>query len=132
MEVPGFAMTPHASHEIPWDRDRRHLGDLARPLARWSAIVAASAIGLSLVLGLANGDKGRHLLHGSLVSYAPLTSITLGVLFFVALQHLIGAAWSVTVGQLAEIVAANMPLMAELTLPIAASLLMGSDSLYIC
>src|SRR4051794_34242349 len=114
MEVPGFAMTPHATHENPWDRDRRHLGDLAPPLARWSAVVAASALGLSLVLGLANGDRGRHLLHGYLVTYAALLSITLGGLFFVALQHLVGAAWSVTVRRLAEIIAANMPLMALL------------------
>ncbi len=131
MEVSGFAMTPHATHEIPWDRDRRHLGELARPIARWSAIVAASALGLSLILGLANGDKGRHFLHGYLVSYAALLSITLGGLFFVALQHLVSASWSVTVRRLAEIIAANMPLMALLTLPIAASLLAGSDSLYI-
>lgn len=123
-------MTSHASHEISWDRDRRHLGDLAPPLARWSAVVAAAALGLSLILGLLNGDGGRHLLHGYLVSYATLLTITLGALFFVALQHLVNAAWSVTVRRLAEIIAANMPLMAVLALPIVASLLAGSDALY--
>ena len=129
-EVSGFAMIPHATHEIPWDRDRRHLGDLAQPLARWMTIVAASALALSLILGLVNGDGFRHLLHGYLVSYATLLSITLGGLFFVAIQHLCGAAWSVTVRRLAEIIASNMPLMALLSLPIVISLVIGSDSLY--
>ena len=123
-------MTPHATNDLSWEQDRRQLGDLARPVARWSAIVAASALGLSLILGLVNGDGCRHLLHGYLVSYAALLTITLGGLFFVALQHLVGAAWSVTVRRLAEIIAANMPLMALLTLPIVVSLLMGSDALY--
>lgn len=121
-------MTPIAPLD-PY-QDRRQLGDLAQPLTRWSTRVGAAALGLSLILGLARGDGGRHLLHAYLVSYAALLSITLGGLFFVMLQHLVGAAWSVTVRRLGEVVAANMPLMAILSAPIAASLLLGSDALY--
>lgn len=111
-------------------QENRRLGELARPLSRGSLAVGLAAIGLSLVLGLARGDRLAYFLHAYLVSYASLLGITLGALFFVTLQHLIGATWSVTIRRLAEIVAANMPLMAVLSLPIFASLLSGNDALY--
>lgn len=61
-----------------------------------------------------------------LVAYAFFVTLTLGALFFVMLQHLTGAAWSVTMRRMAENVMAAIPLGAVLFLPIA----FGLPSLY--
>ena len=60
-----------------------------------------------------------------LVSYLFFLSLSLGALFFVALQHLVRAGWSVTVRRLAEILAANTLWWGLLFLPILVPLLMG-------
>ncbi|MFH1279607.1 MAG: quinol:cytochrome C oxidoreductase [Candidatus Eisenbacteria bacterium] len=65
--------------------------------------------------------------HAYLTGYAWFLSVTSGALFFVILQHLTRASWSVVVRRFAEVIAANMGLMAVLFLPI---LLFGMDRLY--
>jgi hypothetical protein len=58
-------------------------------------------------------------------------SIGLGALFFVTLQHLTRAGWSVAVRRLAELMAATLPLVALLLVPILAAMVQGNPSLYI-
>jgi len=65
-----------------------------------------------------------------LVSYVFYLSISLGALFFVALQHLVRAGWSVTVRRLAEILAANVLWCGVLFLPILVPVLLGNSPLY--
>jgi len=61
-----------------------------------------------------------------LVAYAFFLTLTLGALFFVMLQHLTGAAWSVTMRRMAENTMVLVPLGAVLFVPIA----LGLPSLY--
>jgi len=65
-----------------------------------------------------------------LVSYMFFLSISLGALFFVVLQHLVRAGWSVTVRRLAEILALNVIWWSLLFLPILVPVLLGTSTLY--
>jgi hypothetical protein len=66
-----------------------------------------------------------------LVSYLFFLSISLGALFFVVLQHLVRAGWSVTVRRLAEILAANLLWWGLLFVPILVPVLLGKSTLYV-
>jgi hypothetical protein len=57
-------------------------------------------------------------------------SIALGVLWFVAIQHLTNAKWSVVVRRVAEILASNMLLVGVLSLGVVGPMLAGSSDLY--
>ena len=59
-------------------------------------------------------------------------AIALGGLFFVLLQHATKAGWSVNVRRIAEWFASSLPLMAVLSVPILAAVLMvhGPNALY--
>ena len=57
-----------------------------------------------------------------LAGYMYFLTIALGAAFFVMLQHLTGAVWSVTVRRLMETVMATLPVAALLFVPIAAGL----------
>ena len=95
-----------------WRRGRNVLAPIAA--GGW----AACAVALRL-------DPTRF--HASyLVAYAFFLTLALGALFFVMLQHLTGAAWSVTMRRMAENVMVLIPLGALLFLPIA----FGLPSLY--
>ncbi len=79
--------------------------------------------GLALIswVGLAAGftmDPARF--HQSyLVGFLLAFTLVLGSLFFVMIQHLTGAAWSITVRRIGENVAAAMPVCAILFIPVA-------------
>ncbi|HYF51394.1 MAG TPA: quinol:cytochrome C oxidoreductase [Planctomycetota bacterium] len=82
---------------------------------------AAGVVGLiaAFALGGAQGDKWKSFLLAYHTAYIYFISLSLGALFFVIIQHLVKAGWSVVVRRLAEIIAANIPLMALLFLPTA-------------
>lgn len=58
-------------------------------------------------------------MYGYLFGFISVLSLALGCLFFVIIQHLTRAGWSVVVRRVAEFGAATMPLLALLFLPIA-------------
>ncbi len=100
---------------------------------RWStlALVAGLAgLGLALWLGSARGDSFKRLQHSWLVSCAFFLSLSLGALFFVIIQHLVRAGWSVVVRRVAELVAANTPVAALLFAPLLVQVLRGDGSLW--
>ncbi|MDX1630396.1 MAG: hypothetical protein R3234_00905 [Thermoanaerobaculia bacterium] len=79
-----------------------------------------------LVAGfLAQGGPERFF-HSYLVSWVFFLSLALGGLFFVLLQHLTRAGWSVVVRRVAEDVAGTLPFLALLFVP----LIPGIHSLY--
>jgi hypothetical protein len=69
--------------------------------------------------------------HSYLVAFVFFLAIALGGLFFVIIQHLVSARWSVVVRRLAEIVTATLPLLGVLSLVILVPLLLGSQALYV-
>jgi hypothetical protein len=83
-----------------------------------SAVAALVGVVGSLVLASAMDGGMEYLLETYLVSYALLLGISLGGLFFVMLQHVTRAGWSVVVRRIAETVACNVGPMALLAVPI--------------
>ena len=89
--------------------------------------VGGVALVAAVVLGL--GDLAK-LQRAYLVAFMYALSIALGVLWFVAIQHLTNAKWSVVVRRVAEILASNMILVGVLSLGVVGPMLAGSTDLY--
>jgi hypothetical protein len=103
-------------------KERRHLGAASGALMRWSLAIGVAGVGLgsALTLGSAAGRKG--FFFAWLLAFAYVLSLSLGSLFFVILQHLTRAGWSVVVRRLAEAAASTLPLMALLVVPVVAGM----------
>jgi hypothetical protein len=87
-------------------------------------------LGGAAALGAGAGDHFTGFLHSYLVAFCYFLAIALGGLFFVTLQHLTRAGWSVAVRRLAEVVAGSLPVLALLSLPIVLPTFLGSHALY--
>ena len=88
---------------------------------------------LGLVVGLVMsvaGDFVPRFAHAYLLGVTFCLSISLGALFFVILQHLTNAKWSVTSRRIAELLAAPIPVLGVLFVPVLISLFAGSHALY--
>ncbi len=107
--------------------ERRHVDDLTPALARRAGFTGVLVLVVGAILGYVFGADhfAEQFLRSYLASYCFFLSLALGGLFFVLLQHLTYAGWSVVVRRLAEVVACAMPLMAILALPIVMAVLLG-------
>lgn len=65
-----------------------------------------------------------------LTAFVFVLSITLGALFFVLIQHLTRAGWSVVVRRVAEVLAGTVKPLALLSLPLLIPLMFGDHSLF--
>jgi hypothetical protein len=77
--------------------------------------VGIVALGAGVALGL---DNKVSLLRSYLVAFLFVLAIGLGALWFVAINHLTNAKWSIVIRRVAEILAAQMPIIALLSLGI--------------
>lgn len=107
-------------------KEKRHLGELAPMVIK--VAVAIGMLGIAGTAWLAYGahDGGEHFYRSYLVAFVYFLSLSLGALFFVVLQHLTHSGWSVVLRRMAEAVAANLPVLAVLAIPI----LFGLHHLY--
>ena len=105
--------------------------DYARVMST-AATVGVIGIGASFALSFVTtpSESYKTFSHAYLTSFCFLLSISLGCLFFVTVQHLAKAGWSVTVRRVAEIFAMCAFPMAILFLPILIPVLMGNAALY--
>ncbi len=92
------------------------LGDAARKVAVIAGTIGVLAFAASAALGLRG--VGDRFFQSYLVSYCFFLSISLGGLFFVLIQHVTRAGWSVVLRRFAEGLAVNTGLMAVLLIPI--------------
>ncbi len=106
------------------NQEARHLGAGGGRALRLSAFVAVLGFAASFALGAAAGSARFY--QAYLVNYAFFLSLSLGALFFVLIQHVTGATWSVVVRRLAETLAANLPWLGLLAVPV----LLGMRQLY--
>lgn len=95
--------------------------------------VSASIVGVLGLLasaGLGFADFKRFQ-YSYLVAFMWTLSIALGGIWWVTLQHLVNAKWSVVVRRVGELIAANAGLMAILSLPLVVPMLLGNSELYV-
>ena len=78
-----------------------------------------------------SGEEGlRRFYFAYITSYAFFLSLSLGGLFFVLINHLTRAGWSVVVRRPAEVLAANVWILAVLAAPIGLALLTTGGEVY--
>jgi hypothetical protein len=106
------------------------LGSGAARLSRVLALVGAVGLGVATTAGLNSAGGYRRFLFGYLVALWFCLTIALGALAFVLLQHLTRAGWSVTVRRPAEAIAATIPVLGLLFLPVAVSVAKSDGALY--
>ena len=95
-----------------------HLGATASRLAAVGVVVGLAALAGSLAWSWVSTGGTDRFFQAYLVNFAYFLSVALGALFFVVLQHLTRAGWSVVMRRLAEAIAQSLQLMALLFLPI--------------
>lgn len=98
--------------------DNLHDGGLSRRYGNLFLLLGVLGMAVGAALGVAEGDQFRHFFHSYLVGYAFILSVALGGLFFVIIQHLTNAHWSVTLRRLAEFTALSLPWVGVLGLPL--------------
>ena len=101
-------------------------GEASR-LSQRAFILGVVALAGGVVLGL--GDLAK-LQRAYLTAFMYVLSVGLGALWFVAIQHLTNAKWSVVVRRVAEILANNMVVVGILSLGVVVPMLAGSTALY--
>ena len=100
--------------------ETRHLGALGDRVVRIAATLGLAGVAVSVAIAVLGGGGWRRFFFSYLLSFSYLLTLALGALFFVILQHLTRAGWSVVVRRWAESIAAVMPALALLALPIVA------------
>ena len=123
-------MSEHATSSVQDMAGANCLGAAVLPRARQLAAVGAVSLVLSFVASFLVRDGFSRFLLAYLVSFCFCLSVSLGALFFVILQHLTQAGWSVTVRRLGEILAAALPAWSLLFLPILLLVLVQNGTLY--
>ncbi|MBX7190880.1 MAG: hypothetical protein K1X94_02425 [Sandaracinaceae bacterium] len=91
----------------------------------WKLAAGMGVVGLALAGVAWSGDPHRFAFSW-LFAFMTVLAIALGCLFFVIIQHMAGASWSVSWRRVPEIFASGLPVFALLFLPIAFSV----DELY--
>ena len=122
-------MSEHAAAEIKSADDPA----FQLPASLGSLSIPLSIGGLVLLLagwGLANSIHARFGMSAYLTAFIYCLSIAVGCLFFVMIQHLCRAGWSVVIRRIAETVMLMVIPLAVLFLPILGTLLFGEGVLY--
>ena len=110
--------------------EETRLGPRARSAMGICAVVGLAAVLVSVVLAMSShGGTGRFYF-AWLTAWASALAIALGALFFVLIQHLVAAGWSVTVRRIAEALMMTLPVLGVLSLPILISVLTQKGDLY--
>ena len=120
---------PPVEEVAPELTTRVRSGDLATPqmVCIGLGVVLVLVSLLSYVLGEeTGGETWRHFLHSYLIAYCFGLGTALCALFFVMLQHVTRAGWSVSIRRVAENLASSIWIFIPLFIPI----LIGFDTLY--
>ncbi len=109
-------------------RRRRERG--ARLAVHEGADRVAGLSGRRRCVGKAADDGFRRFSYAYLTAYMWGLAIVLGGVFWVTLQNLVNAKWSVVLRRLGELIATVAPVMAVLALPIVLPIFTGHDIMY--
>jgi len=112
------------------DTDKTPLGAKAWPAIRNLFIVGLVTIILALIYCFATGQGADRFGYAYLVGFAFALAITLGSLFFVVITTLFRAGWCTVFRRVPETLAANMPTLVILFVPIMIFVIVGNGKLY--
>lgn len=115
--------TPHKLTLVPSEKLRLPADHVIRRLPKIAGATGAVALLATYLLGTGNFKQAAF---SYLVAFAYFLSLALGALFFVLVQFITRAGWSVAVRRVAENIMGVLPGFALLFLPIA----LGAHSLY--
>ncbi|MFC1757779.1 quinol:cytochrome C oxidoreductase [Planctomycetota bacterium] len=93
-------------------------------------VLVAAAIGLVVSLAFGASDGWSTFFRSYILNFAFVVSLALGAMFFVLLQHLSGASWSVVVRRVAESIAASIPWLGLIGIPILVPVFLGMKEVY--
>ncbi len=110
--------------------DSIRLGPEGDNLMKLAGGIGIGALVVSIGLGASAGDGFKQFLHSYLVAFMWGLSISLGALWWVTLQHLVNAKWSIVVRRLGELLAQGLPLLLVLSLPILVTVVRHDDVLF--
>ncbi len=123
-------MSDEKTTAVRLDEDGLRMDDLAGQMLQFGATVGVVGLALAAILGARVGDGGKQFMHSYLLALVYFLSLGLGALFFVTLQYLTRAGWSVVIRRFAELVASSLPLVALLFVPLLVAMLQGNAALY--
>ncbi len=98
------------------------------PGVRMMAVAGIATVIVALLISLPFDSGHNHFFHAYLLSVCFFLSISLGALFFVTLQHLTGARWSVVIRRIAELLTTPLFVLGLLMLPILVPMLFGCSA----
>jgi len=98
----------------------------AVPLMATGAVLLVAGI----LLGTATPGGMKFAMGAYLTAFIYVLTIALGALFFVLIQHLCRAGWSVTVRRVAELFMSTLPMLGLLFIPVLGTLFFGQGTLY--
>jgi hypothetical protein len=111
--------------------DNIRLGAAGQALFTKAAGIGVGALVLAAVLGSMENDGFRRFSLSYVTAFTWVLALGLGALFWVTLQNLVNAHWSIVLRRVGEIFAAQAPLLGVLALPIVVPIFMGHSSIYI-
>ncbi len=113
------------------ESELRSADAFAPAIGRIALGVGLLGLGLSAVAAFVPGGGGwSGVLRSYILNYVFVISLALGALFFVLIQHVTRAGWSVVVRRLAELTAGTMPILAILFIPVLIPVLTGMSDVY--
>ena len=112
--------------------ENRRLGDLGLHVMRVAGLIGLAGLAVSLLIAFVGPEHTwERFFRSYLVAFMYVLSLSLGAFFFVFVQHLTRAGWSVTVRRVAEALMANLMWIWVLFIPIAiAAVLSEKTHLY--
>ena len=119
-----------ATHDHSGALGEVRIDGLARSLMLFGFALGVVCLAATALLGARVGDGGKQFMHSYLLALCFFVSLGLGALFFVTLQYLTRAGWSVVVRRLAELFATSLPMLALLFAPILVAMAQGNAALY--
>ncbi len=123
-------MSDHAVKVKPADDPSYQLPSSLASISAPLALGGVALLVIAVILGLVGLGNLRFTMSAYLTAFIYCLTISLGCLFFVMIQHLCRAGWSVVVRRLAELLMIALPAMAILFLPILATVWFSQGSLY--
>jgi hypothetical protein len=111
--------------------EKFRLGTLGDKLFKMALPPGILMLLAALLIGHFHDDKLSRFFHSYLLAVVFVTTFALGALFFVIIQHLVRARWSVVIRRVAEILSSTFPVLFILVaIGVLIPVVAGNDKLY--